>query len=276
MKKKLLYLFAFTALTMHAQQSLPFSEDFESETPGTNITAITPPFSEEFSDGGSGTSVVATGDNGTNVISCSGKAYTGTEKNHYLRSPAFACTPGVSYTIQFDGFASNGKINIRVRESTDGGVFNTMGVGPVEVTTSVGTVKESNDQVNFGNNTHGTVTAVFTAAEGITQFKLQIYQFGPNSYEIDNLMVSATDDLGVDTTDASAVDLQSNLVSNSLSLSTNLVISNVTAVNMMGAQTSLSSADGTTFDTSNLKTGIYLLKVTLADGSAKTFQIVKQ
>ena len=275
MKKKLLIFCALCVSIAQAQLSLPFTEDFEGKTLD-NPTAPDD-YVQELTSGGTGTSTFITGVNGTQVASSSALTYLPNgNKNHYFRTPAVFCTAGNSYTSVIEVASSSKKVSFRVITSTDGSVFNTLEVDNVAMTASVGIVNDAKDQTDMPQNTPNTVTLNFDVPAGATQLRIQMYVYGVNSLQIDNISISDDNDLSVGGVVANAVSLASNLVSDTVSFITSSAISQVVAVNMMGAQTALSSTDGNTFDTSALQAGMYILKASLSNGATQSFQIIKQ
>ncbi len=275
MKKTLLILCVLCVSFAQAQLSLPFTEDFEGKT----LDAPTAPddYVQELTTGATGTSTYITGVNGTQVASSSALTYDPDGvKNHYFRTPALSCTAGNSYTTVIDVASSSKKVNFRVITSTDGGVFDAMEVDDVAMTASIGTVNDVKDQTDMPKNTPNTVTLNFDVPAGATQLRIQMYVFGVNSLQIDNISITDDNVLSVGGVEANAVKLQSNLIDDSLTFISNKTISEVIAVNLTGGQTVLSSNDGKTFSTSSLNAGVYILKASLSNGATQSFQVIKQ
>tara|TARA_B100000809_G_scaffold237914_1_gene258222 strand:+ start:11744 stop:12580 length:837 start_codon:yes stop_codon:yes gene_type:complete len=278
MNKKLLYLFLFASTLASAQLSFPYTQDFESEALGADTSVdLTPTYQDELSAEGVGGSIIADGANGTKVIASGATAFPISPKNHYFRSPIFSCSPGTTYTVSYDLYASNGKVNCRIVSSTDGTIFDLLDVANVTLSTTAGTIKETNHQAQLGTNTPGTITMVFDTPVGHTQFKIQLYQFGVQSFEFDNFSITQSGGTAsVGSIDTNKVQLQSNLIKDSLTLQSDISITKATLINMTGTSIELSEIGNNTFDTSSIKSGFYILNVLLTDGSSQAIKIIKK
>lgn len=291
MKRTLLILSVLCVSLAQAQfTALPYTQDFEGATIGDNPTTdLSAVFEEVVSDGENSISIATgNGSNSTQVLKAVATSFSGNNSNHYINSPTFACTAGTSYTVTFDLFATNTSTNFNILSSATGVEFHNGNdrLNPESVTGSVTvgsvalkvnkkgavTANEIKDHANGWT----TGTFEFVIPDGHTAFRFQFYKFGVNVIEVDNITVIATDDLSVGGIDANAVQLQSNLVTNTLSFISDSAISQAVAVNMLGAQTVLPSTDGKTFDTSALNSGIYIVKASLSNGASQAFQIIKQ
>jgi len=282
MKTTLLYAFLIFSSLISAQIDLttPYLQDFEDVAIeiGDDVTAdITPSFEDEITMnvGGTVTSIIAVGANTTKVAATSANFPNSGLKNHYFSSPAFSCTPGDSFTLSYDLNASNGKINCRLATSADKTTYNQLDTSDVQTTASVGTVKESNHQVNMGNNTSSTVTMVFTAPLGSTSFKLRLYQFGTNSFEFDNLSVTKTPSLSVESIQRKHITIDGNIIKNFVSFFSEIPIEKVEIISISGVRESLTSNGNNNYDMSSYASGMYIIKTTLSNNTTECFKIVK-
>ncbi len=291
MKRKLLILCAFCVSLAQAQfTALPYTEDFEGATIGNNPTTdLSPVFVEVVSDGDNSITIATgNGSNSSQVLKAVATSFSGNNSNHYINSPTFACTPETSYTVTFDLFATSTSTNFNILSSATGVDFHNGNdrLSPESVSGSV-TVGSVALKVNkkgavtaneIKDHANGWTTATFdfVIPAGHNAFRFQFYKFGIHTIEVDNITVIATDDLSVGAIETNAAELQSNLVTDSLTFVADSTISQAVAVNMLGAQTVLSSTDGKTFDTSALNSGIYIVKASLSNGASQAFQIIKK
>lgn len=289
MTKKLLILCVFYVSIANAQLSLPYTQDFESETLGANPAADLSPVYVEVISAGVGSSSIAagTGTNTTQVLHAEVTSFSGNNKNHYLDSPSFACTPGTTYTIQFDLYATSASTNIKVLTSADGTSFNNLTyVSPLDLTgtSTVGTfglkynkkgVLKSNEIIDHASS-WTTVAINFEAPAGQVAFRFQFYKFDVNTIELDNISVAEAGAASIDKVGFNTVQLVSNLVGDVLSLDSTVSINAVSLINLTGTTIALSETDKNSYDTASIKSGLYLANVILSNGLTKTFKIVKK
>lgn len=160
---------------------LVYQEKFESYTSGTTGGAI------GFNDFSNGSSQVAAGSNGTQVLLASN--FIGGD--HFLRSPIFPVEENESYQLTLDISLTNTVYFIRIRTEDDAGNNTLMEETDVVLTTTNGNINPTRAAriENVTPNTFGTSTATFTVPAGATKAQFQIYQFGVNSFMLDNIEV---------------------------------------------------------------------------------------
>jgi hypothetical protein len=289
MTKKLLILCLFCASIVQAQLALPYSQDFESETLGANPATDLAPIYTEVISAGVGSSIIAvgTGTNSTQVLHAETSSFSSNGKNHYLDSPAFTCTPGTSYTIQFDLYATSSSTNIKVLTSSDGTSFdNLVYIDPnlLNGTSTVGAfglkhnkkgVLKANEITDHASS-WTTVSMSFEAPASQIAFRFQFYKFDVNTLELDNISVAQSGAASIDKISINNVQLASNLVGNLLTVDSSISINTVTLIDLTGKTSILSEVDKHSFDTSSIKSGLYLANITLENGLSKTFKIIKK
>lgn len=185
MKKKLLFvLFAIACLYSSAQQV--YREDFESANIGDNGSLLG---WNSFFDRGASRVVQGSVGNTSKVLLASNSV----GGDHFLRSPLFEIQGGKSYTIKFDISLSNAVYLIRIRTEDNLGNNTLMPISGVSLSTTNGTVNNANASriENLTPNVFGTTTVTFIAPPGQTKAQLQIYQFGINSFMLDNVFVDS-------------------------------------------------------------------------------------
>ncbi len=160
-----------------------YQEDFEGFANGTGSAAT------GFSNAANGSSEVITGTNGTQTLRSSNT----TGGDQFLRSPFFTVTEGKSYRISFDISVTNSVYIVRVRTKDSNGQPVLLPTSAVTVVPANGSLTPTNSArvQNASPNTFGTTTATFTVPVGVTKAQLQLYQFGVNSMELDNVLAEA-------------------------------------------------------------------------------------
>ena len=285
MKKTLLILAVFSMTVVQAQEALPYTQDFESETIGQNPTTdLTPTFAETVSPGSNSITISnGTGTNSTQVLRAEATAFDGT-KNHYVTSPTFSCTAGATYTIQLDLYATNTSTNVNIWASSDGTNFTKVLPTDVTGTVTVGAFENkfnkngvlTGNEIKDHQNGWTTATIQFEAPAGQTSFVFELYKFGVNAIELDNISVAVDGAASVESINKNRVRLLSNLIEDSLTFISSYSVSKATLVNMTGTHTELSEINNNTFDTSSVKSGFYILNVLLKDGTSQSLKIIKK
>tara|TARA_B100000809_G_scaffold237914_1_gene258224 strand:+ start:15154 stop:15987 length:834 start_codon:yes stop_codon:yes gene_type:complete len=277
MKKPLLYLFLAAISFTNAQVlSIPYSQDFESETLGHDVTVdLVPIYQKEYNEGGTGDCKIANGNINSQVLLSDNRVYPG-KKNHYLRTPVFTCTAQTSYTVTFDVYSSHTKMNFSIESKLSSDNFVTIPHADVTVTAITGTVDASKNQVVMIANTIVEITMVFEIPATHNRFKIKMYQFGDKTFELDNLNIVDNTTISTGSVEPTKIKLQSNLIEDSLTFQSTTAIEKAVLTNMTGTSTELVAIDNNSFDTSSIKSGFYILKFSLADGTSQTLKVIKK
>jgi hypothetical protein len=285
MKKTLLILAVFSMTIAQAQETLPYTQDFESATIGQNPTVnLTPTFAETVSPGTNSITISnGTGTNSTQVLRAEATAFDST-KNHYVTSPTFSCTAGSAYTIQLDLYATNTGTNFNIKASSDGTTYDKVSPSDVTGTVTVGTFENkfnkkgalTGNEIKDHQNGWTTATIQFEAPAGQTSFVFELYKFDVNVIELDNISVAVNGAASVESVSKNRVQLLSNPIDDSLTLQSSYAVSKATLINMTGTHTELSEINNNTFDTSSVKSGFYILNILLKDGSGQSLKVIKK
>lgn len=176
----LLFLASLLSLPNYTQI---FQEDFEAYPIGTGGSTI------GYNDFSNGSSEVAAGANGnTTQVLLASNAIGG---DHFLRSELFPVEENAAYRVTLDISVTNTVYFIRIRTEDDAGNNTIMPTTDVLLTTDNGALSPTNPAriESVTANTFGTSTATFTVPAGATKAQFQIYQFGVNSFMLDNITV---------------------------------------------------------------------------------------
>ncbi|PHN02414.1 right-handed parallel beta-helix repeat-containing protein [Flavilitoribacter nigricans] len=166
---------------------LVYDENFEAYSLGTAGSAI------GYTDLSNGSSEIASGTNGNSTQVLLASNTTGGD--HFLRSPLFPVEAEQSYRLTLDISVTNTVYFVRIRTEDDAGNNTIMPITNVELSTTNGTINPTNAAriENVTSNSFGTTTATFTIPAGITKAQFQVYQFGVNSFMLDNVQVEKID-----------------------------------------------------------------------------------
>lgn len=166
-----------------AASAFVYEEDFESYPIGTAGAIIG---YEDFSNGFSEIDQGMNG-NATKVLLSSNQI----GGDHFLRTSLFNVEENKSYKITLDISLTNTVYFIRIRTEDDLGNNTIVPTSDVALTATNGEINVNNPAriENVLPNSFGTSTVTFTAPGGASKAQMQIYQFGVNSFMLDNIQV---------------------------------------------------------------------------------------
>tara|TARA_B100000809_G_scaffold237914_1_gene258223 strand:+ start:12779 stop:14989 length:2211 start_codon:yes stop_codon:yes gene_type:complete len=250
---------------------LPYSEDYEAFDLGTDLTKTTQAYEETINSGQTGSFSVVTGGNTTQVALA-----TADGKNHTIQTPKFNCKPITKYSVSFDLQATNGKISPKIKISNDGYIFDNYDISNVDLSTRKGSVDHSKDQLVLENNIPTRATLSFTATEDMSYFKVQWYQFGANSFELDNLEIKEETIASSNSIEKHKIMMSPNPVIGYITITSEIKIEKIFVIDLNGRHIALLLENNNRANLSSLAPGVYICVIQFKNKTEQNLKIIKK
>jgi len=236
------------------------------------------------------TKIIIDPDNSNNLVLQTILAVPGGDggRNHDLICPGFgSLTEGVEYKFNFKIKGNTGKVKVELEIYNNVGTpkWSKIPTADVALSGASGTVDIEDDYKLTNISTTENAQAIFTfptSGNGTpnTRVRLSLNHFsaaGTSSfYTIDDIALTTTATAKTNKISNPGLLLKANFIENSLDLESNIPLSKVNLISMAGTSISLKETAELNYDTSSVNSGMYILKIFLADGSSKSFKVVKR